>query len=228
MRILPRLEAARLLHPPKWVVGFSDATAIHAALNAAGLVTVHGPLVTTLGRATPAAREHLRSLLFGRASAPPAAPGALAPGAGCAGTGVIRAGRASGTLLGGSLALLAHLCGTPWQPRLAGAILFIEDVNEKPYQLDRYLTQLRLAGALDGVRAVCVGQLTACDDGDQRGADTVRELVRALGVPAIEGLPAGHEPENLALPLGAVVTLDAPGPGEEGPPRIVFEQGPEA
>jgi len=224
MRLLPRLEAARLLHPPKWVVGFSDATALHAALNSAGLVTVHGPLVSTLGTATPDAREHLKALLFGRATAPPS-PGAPRPGAGCAGTAVIRAGRASGTLLGGSLALLAHLCGTPWLPRMAGAVLFIEDVAEKPYKLDRYLTQLRLAGALDGVRGVCVGQLTACDDGGLRGADTVRELVRSLGVPAIEGLPAGHDPANFALPLGAVVTLVAPGPGDDGPPRIVFEQG---
>jgi len=212
MRILPSLETARLLHPPKWVVGFSDATAIHAALNRACLVTVHGPLVSMLGSAPPAAREHLRSLLFGHA-------------AGCEATGVIRAGRASGALLGGSLAMLAHLCGTPWLPRLAGAVLFIEDVAEKPYRLDRYLTQLRLAGALEGVRAVCVGQLTGCDDGAVRGADTVRELVRGLGVPAIEGLPAGHEAANFALPLGAIVTLVAPGPGDEGPPRLVFDQG---
>lgn len=226
MRLLPRLEPARLLHPPKWVVGFSDTTAIHAALNRAGLVTIHGPLVSTLGRTTQEARDHLKALLFGRPG--PAAPlprGGLPPGLGCIGSGVIRPGRASGTLLGGSLTLLAHLCGTPWLPSMAGAVLFLEDVDEKPYRLDRYLTQLRLSGALDGVRAVCVGHLTGCDDGEQRGADTVRELVRALGVPAIEGLPAGHEPENFALPLGSVVAVVAPAPGEPVPPQLVFEQG---
>jgi muramoyltetrapeptide carboxypeptidase len=225
MRLLPRLEPARLLHPPKWVVGFSDATAIHAALNRAGLVTIHGPLVSTLPRTSPQAREHLKALLFGRAGSPRQSEGGPAPGTGCNGTAVIRPGRASGMLLGGSLTLLAHLCGTPWLPPMAGAVLFLEDVDEKPYRLDRYLTQLRLSGALDGVRAVCVGHLTACDDGGQCGAETVRELVRALGVPAIEGLAAGHEPENFALPLGSIVAVVAPEPGEPGPPRLVFEQG---
>ncbi|HTP30223.1 MAG TPA: LD-carboxypeptidase, partial [Anaeromyxobacteraceae bacterium] len=172
MRLLPRLEAGRLLHPPKWVVGFSDVTAIHAILNRAGLVTVHGPLVSTLPQAPPRAREHLKALLFGLTDAP-APSNALRPGAGCAGTGVIRPGRACGVLLGGSLTLLAHLCGTKWLPSMAGAVLFIEDVDEKPYRLDRYLTQLQLAGALDGVRGVCVGQMTGCDDGDLRGADVV-------------------------------------------------------
>jgi muramoyltetrapeptide carboxypeptidase len=224
-RLLPRLEPARLLHPPKWVVGFSDATAIHAALNRAGLVTLHGPLVSTLGRTTPEAREHLKALLFGRTDALPLLRGAPRPGTGCVGTGVIRPGRASGTLLGGSLTLLAHLCGTPWLRPMAGAVLFFEDVNEKPYKLDRCLTQLRLSGALDGVRAVCVGQLTACDDAEQSGAEAVLELVRALGVPAIEGVAAGHEPANFALPLGSVVAVIAPSAAEEGPPQLLFEQG---
>lgn len=223
LRLLPRLEPARLLHPPKWVVGFSDATVLHAALNRAGLVTVHGPLVTTLGSSTPEARAHLKALLFGEVGAP-AASGAPALGAGVAGTGVIRPGRASGTLLGGSLTLLAHLCGTPWRPSLSGAVLFLEDVAEKPYRLDRYLTQLRLSGALDGVRAVCVGHLTDCDHDGLTGREVVRELVRALGVPAIEGLPAGHEADNRGLPLGSIVAVVAPGPGEEGPARLLFEQ----
>ncbi|GEJ55869.1 S66 peptidase family protein [Anaeromyxobacter diazotrophicus] len=225
MHLLPRLEPARLLHPPKWVVGFSDVTVLHAALNRAGLVTLHGPLVTTLGRATPEALAHLRALLFGTEAPAPDGRGVPGPGQGCVGTAVIRPGRAAGTLLGGSLTLLAHLCGTPWLPPLQGAVLFLEDVGEKPYRLDRYLTQLRLAGALDGVRAVVVGHLTACDADGLTGAEVVRELVHALGVPAIEGVAAGHADHNLALPLGSVVTLVAPEPGEEGPPRLLFDPG---
>jgi muramoyltetrapeptide carboxypeptidase len=225
MRLLPRLEAARLLHPPKWVIGFSDITVLHAALNRAGLVTLHGPLVTTLASTTPAAREHLRALIFGSSESKSAPGPDPKPGSGCLGKAVIRPGRASGTLFGGSLTLLAHLCGTPYMPPLAGSVLFIEDVAEKPYRLDRYLTQLRLAGALDGVRAVCVGHLTACDDAGGSGAQVVRELVHALGVPAIEGLPAGHADDNYALPLGSVVAVIAPGKGEDGPPRLLFEQG---
>lgn len=225
MRLLPKLEAGRLLHPPKWVIGFSDVTVLHAALNRAGLVTLHGPLLTTLAATSPRAREHLRALLFGGSEASSSSPHTPRPGTGCVGRAVIRPGRASGTLFGGSLTLLAHLCGTPYMPSLAGAVLFLEDVGEKPYRLDRYLTQLRLAGALDGVRGVCVGHLTDCDDGAESGAQVVRELVHALGVPAIEGLPVGHSDENYALPLGSVVAVVAPAPGEEGPPRLLFEQG---
>lgn len=226
MRLLHRIELGRLLHPPKWVVGYSDITALHAALNGAGLVTCHGPVITQLPRVTPEVLEHLEALLFGE-HREQAGPGP-APGAGIAGTGVIRPGSASGALLGGSLTLLAHLCGTPYLPRFRGAVLFFEDVGEKPYRLDRYLTQLRLSGALDGVRGVCVGQLTDCDDGGVSGAATVRELVRALGVPAIEGVPVGHEDRNLPLPLGSIVTLVAPAPDQAGPPRLLFDQGARA
>jgi muramoyltetrapeptide carboxypeptidase len=225
MRILPAIDPAPLLARPKLVIGFSDVTALHAPLNRAGLVTVHGPVVTQLGRAPEDAIAHLEALVSGAAPRP-AGGEAPAPGAGLAGTATIRPGRATGPLLGGSLCLLAHLQGTPFAPALDGAILFLEDVGEKPYRLDRLLTQLRLAGALDGVAAVAVGQLVGCDDGNVSGADVVREAVAALGVPAIEGLPAGHEDRNLALPLGARVTLVAPGPaGSGGPPRLLFDEG---
>lgn len=223
MRILPAIDPAPLLERPKVLVGFSDVAAIHAVLNRAGLATVHGPVVTQLGRAPEDALAHLRALLS--AEAPRA--GAWeppAPGAGLAGTRSIRAGRAGGPLLGGTLAILAHLAGTPFFPRLDGAILFLEDVGEKPYRIDRYLTQLRLSGALSGVAGVAIGQLTGCDDEGVAALDVVREAVLALGVPAVEGLPSGHEDRNLALPLGARATLVAPGPGEEGPPRILFDE----
>jgi muramoyltetrapeptide carboxypeptidase len=121
--------------------------------------------------------------------------------------------------------VLAHLCGTPWQPRFAGAILFLEDVGERPYRIDRMLTQLRLAGALDRVAGICLGQFTQCDDPDLQGIEVARRLAWDLHVPAIEGIASGHEDVNLALPLGPVATVVAPPHPEEGPPRLVFEQG---
>ncbi|BDG04859.1 S66 peptidase family protein [Anaeromyxobacter oryzae] len=220
-RILSTIDPAPLLAAPKLVVGFSDVTAIHVALNRAGLATVHGPVLTQLGRAPEAAVAHLEALL--RRERRSGGRGAPAPGAGLAGTGVIREGRASGPILGGSLTLLAHLCGTPWQPNLRGAIVLLEDVGEKPYKLDRYLTQLRLAGVFAGVAGVAVGQLADCDAPGLRGADVVRELVAALGVPAIDGIPAGHEDANFAVPLGACATLVAPASGEDGSPRLLFD-----
>jgi len=222
MRILPAVDPAPLLAAPKVLVGFSDIVALHVPLNRAGLATVHGPVVTQLGRAPEAAVRHLAALLAGDV----AAPGAWeppAPGAGLLGTRVIRPGRVSAPLAGGTLAMLAHLCGTPWQPRLEGAIVLLEDVGEKPYRLDRYLTQLRLAGALDGVAAVALGRFTDCSAAGIEGIDVVRAIVRELGVPAIEGIPAGHDDDNFALPLGPRATLVSPGPGEEGAPRLLFD-----
>ena len=222
MRLLPAIDPAPLLERPKLLVGFSDVTALHAVLNRAGLATVHGPVVTQLGRAPEDAVAHLEALLSG--SAPRAgAWGVPAPGAGLVASRTIRPGRASGPLLGGTLALLAHLQGTPFAPRLDGAILFVEDVGEQPYRIDRYLTQLRLAGVLDGVAGFALGQLTGCDDGGVLAADVVREVALGLGVPAVEGVPSGHSDANFALPLGARATLVAPAPGEEGPPRLLFD-----
>ncbi len=226
MRLLPRLEVARAFHPAKVVVGFSDITALHAVLNRAGLVTVHGPVVTQLSRLGPESLDHLEGLLFGgtppiadrRALTPP-------PGRGVVAGAVIRPGMASGPLLGGSLTVLSHLCGTPWQPRLAGAVVFLEDVAERPYRIDRMLTQLRLSGALDRVAGICLGQFTNCDDASLTGLEVARRVAWELGVPAVEGVPAGHEDVNLALPFGSVVTVVAPRTPDEGPPRLAFEQG---
>ncbi|HYD39369.1 MAG TPA: LD-carboxypeptidase [Anaeromyxobacter sp.] len=227
MRILRGVDAAPLLARPKVLVGFSDITALHAVLNRAGLATVHGPVLTQLGRAPQAAVEHLAALLTRGPAA--AAEGTPAPGAGLAGTAVIRPGVVEAPLLGGSLTLLAHLCGTGLLPSLAGAILAIEDVDEKPYRLDRYLTHLRLAGALEGVAGIALGQFTDCDAQGVRGEDVMGDWAAELGVPAIQGLPFGHEDANFALPLGARARLVAPAPGEPGPPRLVFtgwaEQG---
>jgi muramoyltetrapeptide carboxypeptidase len=221
MRILAAVDPAPLLARPKALVGFSDVTAFHAVLNRAGLATVHGPVVTQLGRAPEDAVRHLEAVLFG---APRAGPWEVpAPGAGVVGSRTIRPGRASGPILGGTLTILAHLAGTPFAPRLDGAILLLEDVGEKPYRIDRCLTQLRLAGALAGLAGLAVGQLTGCDDAGLLAADVVREAALALGIPAIEGVPAGHEDANHAVPLGARGTLVAPGPGEEGPPRLLFD-----
>jgi muramoyltetrapeptide carboxypeptidase len=223
-RLLPAIDPSPLLERPRLLVGFSDLTALHAVLGKAGLVTVHGPVVTQLGRLPPAALDHLAALLGGTAPHPDAWS-APAPGAGLVGEGSVTPGRARGPLVGGNLTLLAHLCGTPFAPRTDGAILLLEDVEERPYRIDRCLVQLRLAGLLDRLAGVALGRFTGCDEGSLRGAAVARDAVRALGVPAVEGLPVGHEDLNLAAPLGATVTLVAPAAGEEGVPRLLFDEG---
>jgi muramoyltetrapeptide carboxypeptidase len=198
MRLLQRLDLAGLAAASRAFIGFSDNTALHLALHARGVVSFHGP--NAGGDASELSEACLRRVLFEAEAA-----GALPLPAGRA-PARLHGGAAEGPLIGGNLALLAAMCGTPAAPRAAGAILFVEDVGETAYRLDRAWTQLALAGALDGVRGVAFGRFTDC------GADThalLQRLSAPLGVPVLADLPFGHEPDNWTLPLGVRARLDA-------------------
>lgn len=195
MRLLPRLSFER----PTTVLGFSDITALHLALQARGRRSLHGPVVTQLGTQPAEVIEHTFALLEGRPVEP------------LRGTTTVVGGRARGPLLGGNLSLLASLVGTRWMPSLSGAVLLLEDVGERPYRLDRMWTHLRLAGALDGVAGVVLGEFTDCEEKDASfsSAEVLHELTASLGVPVLAGLPVGHGAVNEPLVLGAEVQLDA-------------------
>lgn len=190
------------------VVGFSDATALACALLARGAPMVHGPLATTVAAEPAASFEHLLAVLGKRAT-------------GRAIEGLVRrAGRGvvEGPLVGGNLCVLAALVGTPALPSLDGAILVLEEIGERPYRVDRMLTQLLRSGALRGVRGVVVGHLTNCEeppssssslrDPAPRALDVVVERLGGLDVPVASGLPFGHEAPNYALPIGCRARLD--------------------
>ncbi|MDP3235240.1 MAG: LD-carboxypeptidase [Myxococcales bacterium] len=195
MRLLPALAIRR----PLTVLGFSDITAIHLAWQARGYRSIHGPVVTQLGSQPPDVIARTFELLEGRAVEP------------LSGTEVVRAGVVEGPLLGGNLSLLASLVGTRWMPSLSGAVLLIEDVGERPYRLDRMWTHLALAGALDGIVGVVLGEFTDCEEKDATftSREVLHELVSALGVPVLAGLPIGHGAVNHPVVLGAKVRLDA-------------------
>jgi len=205
-RLLPRLDLAGLARQPKPIIGYSDATALLGAAVEAGVVAMHGPMVADdMARGlSERSTTHLRTLLTD--------PGwrweAEAPI-------TIRPGKASGRLVGGCLAVLVAALGTPWAPATDGAILFLEDVAERPYRLDRLLTQLRQAGKLERVAGIVFGTMAACPPIDGVGPlDVVRACVGDLPCPIAFGLPSGHAPggaaaENLALPFGVQVELDA-------------------
>ena len=120
-------------------------------------------------------------------------------------------GGAIGYLWEYGYSLLAALCGTPWQPSARGCILFAEDVGEAPYRVDRLFRQLELAGVMDGVAAIALGQFTDCgtEEDTAQNLDVLRELAARHGVPAVLGLPIGHVPDNWTLPLGVRARLDA-------------------
>lgn len=208
-RILDRIDWDALAADPKLVIGFSDVTALHAAAwRRIGLVTVHGQFAGRLHHVAehPDAHRHLLDLVTGRTE-----PGAL-PTLGATPRTVV-SGRAEGPLLGGNLAVLASMVGTPDQLDASGAVLLLEDVNEPPYKLDRALTQLRDAGVLDGVAGIVLGEWVACDPPEGRWSatadETAEERLGDLGVPVLAGLAVGHVDRQLALPHGARVHLDA-------------------
>ena len=201
MRLLPDLDLRGAVAHPKVFVGFSDVTVLHARLNQAGLATVHGPVACQLAELPPETLDQLWRMVER-----PEPPGPFL----FEGT-AIRAGRAEGPLLGGNLAVLTRLLGTPYLPDLEGAVLLLEDVAERPYRLDRMLTHLELAGIPPRLAGVLVGDLTGCEEpgADYTAAEVVAERLTDWGVPAALGFPAGHGERNLPLPLGLPVTLDA-------------------
>lgn len=199
---------------PKILHGSSDITALHAAFGARlGVTTSFGPmpagLIADLGGPDPdgdlaATLDGLRAALFG---GPVALPG----------THALRPGRAEGPLTGGTLTLITALLGTPYAPPPAkGRIVFLEDVTEAPYRIDRMLVQLLQAGWLDGAAGVALGSWERSGDPAELDAVFAARL-GPLGVPVLAGLPAGHGARQAALELGAPAVLDASGDLNPGP-----------
>jgi muramoyltetrapeptide carboxypeptidase len=202
MRLLGPLRLQDLVQAKKLLIGFSDITVLHISLGALGLCTLHAPVVTQLAEQPPQTLARLREILF---TALPASPLLAHPVA------TLHPGKVTGKLVGGNLTLLGSLVGTSYFPSLVGALLLIEDIGERPYRLDRTWTQLRLAGALAGLRGLAIGQLLRCegDEGDPEPLALFGELVAPLGIPAAGGFLVGHASPNEAVPLGVDAELDA-------------------
>lgn len=207
MRLLDCIDFELIRRHPKPLVGYSDITGLHSALNRhAGMLAFHGAMLNAdlLGGKL----EPTVSSLFGQLRGRLGAGDAIAHPAAFALTGVVP-GVASGRLVGGNLSLLGSTLGTLAEVDTQDSILFIEDVNEPLYRVDRLLTQLRLAGKLEGVRGVLVGDFA----GITVAAITplLLDIFGPLGVPVLAGWRSGHCDPNVCLPLGARVRLDSVG-----------------
>jgi muramoyltetrapeptide carboxypeptidase len=198
-RLAGAVDFGALRRAPKWLIGFSDVTALHLEAQAIGVASLHAHHAAGLGRGDAHAREHWIEALE-----QPLAPRALR------GT-PLRPGRARGPLWGGNLTVL-FTCAVTGRLRLPpGAILALEDVTESSYRIDRMLSALRLGGHLRGVAGVALGGFTDCSAGPHR-VSVEQVLARELGelnVPVVAGLPFGHDLPNEPLLLGAEAELDA-------------------
>lgn len=205
MRLLDKLDFDLIRRNPKPLIGYSDITALHMAIyRKTGLITFHGAMLNAdlLGAKLAPTESSLLALLGGLAGE----GDAIVHPAEFALTTVVP-GVASGRLLGGNLSILGATLGTPAQIDTQGSILFIEDVNEPLYRVDRLLTQLRLAGKLEGIKGVLVGDFA----GITTAALTplLEDTFAPLGVPVLAGWRSGHCDPNVCLPLGARVRLDS-------------------
>jgi muramoyltetrapeptide carboxypeptidase len=198
--LLPTLDTEVVRQADKWLIGFSDVTVLHSAWARAGVGSIHGAVGTYLARWSAEARDELREYLFDT--------GAHV----LAGTRIQGDEGVTGRLVGGNLALLASLVGTPYMPDVEDTVLLLEDVDEPPYRLERYLLQLAQAGVLGKARAIVVGQLTDClasDPADMQASErTLRFLQQHTLAPILADLPIGHDNDSRAVALGALVTVD--------------------
>ena len=201
-RVVDRLDFAALRRHPKAIAGFSDLTVLLlAATQRSRIATFHGPMVAGAGKGAAGERDMARLLaLLGGSAGPRAHRGLRA----------LRPGRARAAVTGGNLSLLAHSIGTPFQITTRGRILFVEEVGEAPYRIDRMVRQLLLAGVFRGVAGVVLGQFSGVKPFDRRAvAGLFLEALGTRAVPVVSGFPAGHDSPNRAFPLGVTATLDA-------------------
>ena len=213
-RLLPLLDYPAIRANPKVLLGYSDITALHSAIHArTGLVTFHGPNGTGSWNSFNA--DQFERLFFQRELMEYRnrieAGDELVPRRNR--TLTITGGKARGELVGGNLTVLTALAGSPYLPDFSGKILFLEDVSEAPYRVDRMLSTLRLMGALDRIAGVIFGECTDCDPGEGFGSLTLDEIFddyfKPLGVPAYRGAMIGHISRQFIVPVGGRVEMDA-------------------
>ncbi len=204
-RMLPHLDLALIRGHPKVFLGSSDVTILHLALTQrAGLVTFHGPMVEPdfSRHNNLLTRRSVRALVLNGRAFEGTIPGRC----------LSRPARIEGELTGGNLTLVTCSLGTPFAIETKGKVLFLEDVNEVPYRIDRMLTHLKLAGKLEGVRGIVFGEMVRCRARvalrDFSVTGILGRFARDVDVPCFATFPSGHGRENVVLPMGGRIALE--------------------
>ncbi len=220
-RFLPKLDFDLIKENPKIIIGYSDLTGlVNPIYQRCGLVTFHGPLGGSFYRSSYSHFYFQKALMSNKPLGmivdpipeqlwkPKYPPPRL----------VIAEGKARAPLVGGCITLIKQLLGTPFEIDTEGKILFLEDVNEEPHSIDRYLTQLLMAGSLQKAKAIVVGECYQCEPGasgrlrlslNKSVEKVLRERLGNLGIPVIYGLRLGHGSDQCTLPIGVTATVEA-------------------
>lgn len=200
-RILDRIDYNMITYNPKIFVGYSDITALHFALyRKCRLTTFHGPMISSdFYKIDGFSKQNLLNCLFGKSMD---TKYKLTP---------IHSGNAKGKIFGGNLTMICSMFGTGYNINFDKKIIFIEDIDEEPYRIDRMLNQLRLAGVFKRAAGIIIGQFTNCDARDLKLSLTLEEVFKNyfchLNIPVYCGLPAGHDISKATIPLGISVEI---------------------
>lgn len=211
-RLLDLVDYSMVASFPKILIGYSDATFLLLAIYAkTGLCTFHGPMPTHDLIASEHAQQNLTMMLD--VLMHPSESRAI-PNPSGSDLHAIAGGKSAGILIGGNLTNLMHLIGTPFMPDLENAILFLEDLDEDPYRIDRYLVHLRLAGVLDRISGIILGDFPNCiNHHPEKPSFTLEEVfqdnLQGLGIPVISGFSFGHAGYMPTFPIGVEAELDA-------------------
>lgn len=212
VRMIDLLDFSTFKQNPKWIVGFSDVTVLHNHLNTMGFKSIHGIMPISAPRATPEAIETMRIALFGEELSYDIDPFLMN-----------RHGKARGELVGGNLSILYSLFGSPSAIDCADKILFLEDLDEYLYHIDRMMMNLKRNGCLESIKGIVVGSMTKMKDNDipwgKNALEIIDDVTKKYNIPVLYNFPAGHIQDNRALILGNTVRIDV----NDTCSKVIFE-----
>ena len=212
VRMVDLLDFSTFKQHPKWIIGFSDVTVLHNHLNTLGFQSIHGMMPVNIPKATPEAKESLRKALFGESLSYTIPFDKMN-----------RLGIAKGELVGGNLSILYSLLGSQSAIDCTDKILFLEDLDEYLYHIDRMMMNLKRNGCLESLKGIVIGSMTKMNDNDipwgKNAVEIIQDNTKTYTIPVVYNFPAGHIPDNRALIFGRQVTLEVTSLGS----KLVFE-----